>query len=626
MLGLTRSDTAEAKLAKLHDSTSSVQSGRDSGYGSNSLTSHLTNPTTTAARLGHKAQAPPLPIDWDEDEVEDGGYGEGFEQEEGGGYDAELLSEGVGLLCESPPSGMSVIETASEEDESQPTLAPTQSSSQTKSPTPTSPHSFTPLPTTSAVDHAASPPTPPQPASPPIAPSTPSALTDIHDDDPTPKPNRRLPSTFVHPASAAHVPELDTPRRISFNASVRISGGIRGAHSHRSRSRGRPRTPADAFAPVPSTSTFTPITASAAAEHQALLDHLPRNASGQIPPGTSPSTAAAAAVAAVAIQGLHSARSASSSSLLVFGSLGAGGATATGSGSYASSAASRSSSPCSSLYAPLAGPSSFAPSPFFDRGRRDSSEARHQRRRQSFREFLRPGEGSDSESEESEEEEEEEVARDRPDYRAMVAEQERKKVEREARRARRRAEAMGYEVSEYQDQLGRSKVASKKKVREPSPNQLEGGSVGEGSRMGFWARLWSVLDAGWGGGRRGGGVYGVTRADEDNAQRRKAGRRRASTSSRLSQSSTVAEDEPPAPLAPKTEAFVRFGPPGLGRAKQWGWWKYRVGRGWRRVRGAVGVGRCWGRRRRGSGEGEREGLLSGAGVGEGGGYQAIEEV
>ncbi|ORY70766.1 hypothetical protein BCR35DRAFT_307830 [Leucosporidium creatinivorum] len=332
-------------------------------------------------------------------------------------------------------------------------------------------------------------------------------------------------------------------RRISFSGSVRISGGIRSSSkSHRHR---RPPPFADLFTPA------LPPNANPLPSHG-----LPRNASiSSISNSRSGSPSRPSS---------SHGRSLSSSSLLpLYQQPVAREAYSVYSSSPSSQLQSRSSSPCSSIYAPLQAPKNHCPSPMFVpiiSKRKPSSSGL------SFKDYLRGRDyRSDGESDE-------EVFRG---YRELVERQRRKRERWERRRQR--------------------------------ELDLERGT---GS---FWTKVSDLLAIGAAGSRaRGGGVgYGATATTSLGSRGRRGSapeeeRRARRARSRLSissdgiddESSSDEEEEEAQHLANKrsaasgaggrgsstpkikTEEDVRFGT-APGRWITISWWKYKIGEWWK---------------------------------------------
>lgn len=383
-----------------------------------------------------------------------------------------------------------------------------------------------------------------------------------------------------YPLPTASCEQPAAQRAITFNPSVRIGGGLRGSSSRRASSRGRARVnSADVFAPI--NILRTP---GVDGERRPSIEAIARKASRE---------GAADGNATAAPHSVHAARSGSTSSLMVFGSFGGGYASSAASGAH-----SRSSSPASSIYAPLTAPSATCPTPYFNRPP-SLLDRQQQARRQSFREFLKPGSGRDSSD--SEDEEEEEPDSTKSNYKALLREQERRKAERTAARAHRRGLRLGAEANdEAAAEEGMASAGLLANLVSPK----------------FWTRLLDVVASGAGGaGRRGGGVYGTTPAAL------RAGKKRSGSGDSSRSLGNGSEVDAPisspvrsrptinwrdhphlasgvyATSAAHTEAFVRFGPPGMRRAKQVGWWRYKMGQGWRVVARAVGDGICCGVRK-----------------------------
>lgn len=241
-------------------------------------------------------------------------------------------------------------------------------------------------------------------------------------------------------------------RRISFSNSVRISGGIRTStrpHRHR---RPLPEV-ADMFTPAEALPRGPRRSASAASHASSLSSS--RAASPSRPPGV-----------ALSRDGSFS------SSLLPLHHQTTGG-TATYSfysSSPGSQLPSRSSSPCSSIYAPLQASKKHCPSPMLVQPPR-----RLQDGTLSFKDYLRGREGSMSESDED-------VVRG---YRELVEQQRRKRERWDHRRRHRRARL----------------------------SEVEDGDEDEEPALGFWSRVGELLAIGAAGtGNRGAMIvnYGAT--------------------------------------------------------------------------------------------------------------------
>lgn len=312
-------------------------------------------------------------------------------------------------------------------------------------------------------------------------------------------------------------------RRISFSDSVRISGGIR-SKSHRHR---RPPPFVDLFAPLPlppNATERTPLTLN--------THHVARNPSisslsnsRSNSPNRPPSP-----------HGIFT-RNLSSSSLLPLH--GARDAYSIYSSSPTSQMPSRSSSPCSSIYAPLQAPKSHCPAPGFVRL---TPKRKPTHGGISLKDYLR---GRDSRSDG---ESDEEVFRG---YRELVERQRRKKERWEKRRKR--------------------------------EQELENGT---GS---FWTKVTDLLAVrAAGAGTRGGVGYGATtttlgRGQEDGRSAKRS-RSRLSISSEGGDESSSSDEEQQVgskrgrPSAPriKTEADVRFGT----APRRWlttAWWSWKLG-------------------------------------------------
>lgn len=209
-----------------------------------------------------------------------------------------------------------------------------------------------------------------------------SSSSDVDQSEPIALVTRRVPSEGA---------TVDLSRRISFNSSVRIAGGVRSSsrqHVHSTLSD-------DFFSPVASTSTLPPSleSPSQANERTPLVPRHPPNSRG-----TSPSSRS---------------RRASNISLTPYHST----STPTTSGFP-----SRSSSPCSSIYAPLTQPKQHCPSPMMVR-----PPAKKAKVGITFNEYLRG----------REQENQEDVVRG---YRELVEDQRQKRERAESRRAKRAAD------------------------------------------------------------------------------------------------------------------------------------------------------------------------------------------
>lgn len=336
-------------------------------------------------------------------------------------------------------------------------------------------------------------------------------------------------------------------RRISFSGSVRISGGFRSsakAHRHR-----RPPPFADLFTPA------LPPNAAPLASHG-----LPRNASiSSITNSRSGSPSRSS----------HGRNLSSSSLLPLYQQPVVREAYSVYSSSPSSQLQSRSSSPCSSIYAPLQAPKNHCPSPMFVpfiSKRKPSTSGL------SFKDYLRGRDyRSDGESDE-------EVFRG---YRELV-ERQRRKRERWERRRQRELE-------------------------------LEQG------RGSFWTKVTELLAIGAAGSRaRGGGVgYGATAttslggrgrgelaSDEERRVRRTMSGLSISSDGIDDESSSDEEEEEAQHLVNKraaalgargrtsstpkikTEEDVRFGT-APGRWMTVSWWRYKVGEWWKSLAGLL---------------------------------------
>lgn len=368
-----------------------------------------------------------------------------------------------------------------------------------------------------------------------VIPATPSEAEDDKpsDDDDEEEEEDPEDGALVYRIPSELAEELQH-RRISFSDSVRISGGIRssaGPHRHR-----RPPPFADLFAPglPPNATERTPLSLSSQAiTRSASVSSVSNSRSG------SPNR-------------LFTRNFSSSSILQPI----ARDAYSIYSSSPTSQLQSRSSSPCSSIYAPLQAPKNHCPSPMFVRvapKRKGSSSGI------SFKDYLR---GRDTRSDG---ESDEEVFRG---YRDLVDRQMRKRERWEKRKRRDEARASG-----------------------------------KGS---FWSRVGDLLAIGAGVGTRTGGVgYGATattalgsrgrrrRARDEEERARRTRSRLSISSDGMDDDSSSSDDEEVArqsrswtgrnsaqsqPPNVKSEVDVRFG----AAPRRWttlSWWGWKV-RGW----------------------------------------------
>ncbi|GAA5890878.1 hypothetical protein JCM5296_003451 [Sporobolomyces johnsonii] len=354
------------------------------------------------------------------------------------------------------------------------------------------------------------------------------------------------PLSFGHPATAA-----ENAQRISFSKSVRISGGIRSS----SRSRRKHRPIGDVF-PGPG-----------ATERSHLLSGQPRLSASPSPLLVASVTSSSSPSRSVSPAGRGSSqphllaprpRRPSSSSSYLSSSY---PYPASYSGSPGSHIPSRSSSPCSSIYAPLQPPSKHCPNPIWVRPAAAKLQRQASATGLSFPEYLRNGYGAVVDDDDEEDSDADPPA---PRYAELVQQQRRKKARWEERKRQRLVEAQ--------------------KRR-----------VGQG---GFWDKLAGMLALGMVGvgAGRGGGAFGTADMVHTSLPRRPGsissspnrsrsrgvanGASSGPASSRpksiLSTSSSVSstsdgDGEPPVPSPPrrppppppprdKTEADVRFGP------------------------------------------------------------------
>ncbi|GAA5920450.1 hypothetical protein JCM6882_002080 [Rhodosporidiobolus microsporus] len=257
-------------------------------------------------------------------------------------------------------------------------------------------------------------------------------------------------------------------QRISFNNSVRIGGARGGHHSHRH----PPFFPTD---PTERTSLFAPQARTVSAPPSLLVASVtaPSPLSRSISPApsdhrgrssASPSRSTSPGPSRSRRPSLASSHLSSSHTYLQHGSV--------YSTSPASYAASRSSSPCSSIYAPLQRPSKTCPNPMFVRPAGALRGVRRSRSGSvlSFQDFLRNGgrfpELDDEDSDDDDDGDTDEP--DRPDYRDLVEQQRQRKAKWEARR--------------------KAKEAQRRK-RERRASEGSGGG-------GFWDRLAQLLALG----------------------------------------------------------------------------------------------------------------------------------
>ncbi|KAM0752467.1 hypothetical protein T439DRAFT_324559 [Meredithblackwellia eburnea MCA 4105] len=234
-------------------------------------------------------------------------------------------------------------------------------------------------------------------------------------------------------------------RRISFNSSVRISGGMGKKNKHH---RHHPSIQADTYVPPSSSPSNSDYRGKARVPSSSSLYSLPPNASG-FARSSSPG-------------GSHIRRGSSGSLHPHHHS---------GYSSAATSAVpSRSSSPCSSIYAPLQPPSQTCPSPMMVRPPPKRTKG------MTFSEYLR-GRAEDNDESTSR------------GYRELVEAQRRKKARWEARRS------------------GSTAERDRNRERERLTPSIRGPQEAEG----FWARIKQLVSSGMGGGA-GGGPRGGGRA------------------------------------------------------------------------------------------------------------------
>ncbi|GAA6003869.1 hypothetical protein JCM10207_006444 [Rhodosporidiobolus poonsookiae] len=360
---------------------------------------------------------------------------------------------------------------------------------------------------------------------------------------------RHLP--FRIPSTAAH-----NSQRISFSNSVRI-GGRHGSKHHRHQL-------ADAFVPPAPT------------ERTSLLAPLPRPISAPSALLVASVTASSSPSRSVSPGPSHSRRP----SLTAYSHL--PNAYSTSPTSYG---ASRSSSPCSSIYAPLQPPSRFCPNPMFVRPAGAAGSLRRSRSGSmlSFQEYLRSGGRIPFDPDDDDSDEDELGSADeeqRAEYRELVEQQRRRKARWEAKRRKR-----------------------------PPPARRESHERVETGGGGFWDRLSQLLVLGIAGSGSGRGaavnvvVAPPTPLGRGSSPARPSPLRRRSSSDSLASD----DDEPPRRSRPfsssstKTEADVRFGP-APGRYFRLDWLKHKLAElvqaarralataaeGWRR---AMGEGR-----------------------------------
>ncbi|GAA5823096.1 hypothetical protein JCM11251_007484 [Rhodosporidiobolus azoricus] len=259
-------------------------------------------------------------------------------------------------------------------------------------------------------------------------------------------------------------------QRISFNNSVRIGGTRGGHHSHRH----PPFLPQ--AVPTERTSLLAPqsrpvsgpsplLVASVTASSPLSRSLSPGATTHRGRPSSSPSRSTSPGPSRASRPSFASSHMSSSHTYLHQGSI--------YSTSPASYAASRSSSPCSSIYAPLQLPSKTCPNPMYVRPAGALRGIRRSRSGSvlSFQDFLRNGgrfpEADDEDSDDEDEDEMDEP--ERLDYRDLVEQQRQKKARWEARR--------------------KAKEAQRKKRKRPRLG-------GEGGGHGFWDRLAALLALG----------------------------------------------------------------------------------------------------------------------------------
>ncbi|KDE09430.1 hypothetical protein MVLG_00333 [Microbotryum lychnidis-dioicae p1A1 Lamole] len=292
------------------------------------------------------------------------------------------------------------------------------------------------------------------------------------DEEMPPLEFNRRPSTLDNDPNSAHYPSEDSseqPRRISFSSSVRISGGIR-SKGRSSRTRQRPAIPSDLFSPAPSTSFA--LTVEDVARMGYMAHPLPRNASLNQSRGSSRTNSPSRGATTAGISILRTVSS--SSSLGIHNSYREAAILNGGASSiYSSSVPSRSSSPCSSIYAPLKRPSETCPNPMSVKppAKRVRSAPRTSVSGLSFREFLRLNGLSRSGDADGAGAEDEESMAERG-YRELVEEQRRRKE----RLDKRKKQHTGRASSVLNGDLGQDPTASR----------------------GFWNRVWGMLGNGSG--------------------------------------------------------------------------------------------------------------------------------
>ncbi|SCV71577.1 BQ2448_3165 [Microbotryum intermedium] len=300
------------------------------------------------------------------------------------------------------------------------------------------------------------------------------AVTDDPDEedeeDMPPLEFNRRPSSFGNDPNSMNCPSENSPeqpRRISFSSSVRISGGIR-SKGRSSRQRQRAAIPNDLFSPAPSGSSA--MTADNVARMGYMAHPLPRNAS-LTQSRSSSRTNSPSRVATPA--GISILRTVSSSSSLGIHNSYREAAILNGGASsiYSSSVPSRSSSPCSSIYAPLKRPSETCPNPMSVKppAKRVRSPRRPSASGISFREFLRLNGLSRSGDIEGAGADDEESMAERG-YRELVEEQ------------RKRKERLDKRKKQYAGRA--SSLSNWELVDDPAASR------------GFWDRVWGMLGNG----------------------------------------------------------------------------------------------------------------------------------
>ncbi|KAL8293733.1 hypothetical protein RQP46_000434 [Phenoliferia psychrophenolica] len=503
----------ESKLKRLAPASTSQRAADDSGYAS-------------SGRVLSPPQAPFEDPDEEDDELpEDAAYGDDAAED-----DSEQREEGAGLLwgVETGSGGSSAISRIDECDEhlsEMDALGHTPLSSTTGSPV----LAF-------------------------LVPPTPRAPDAGDDDNAIENENADGNEPHVLEFRVPSDSYTDPRRRISFNSSVRISGGIGGRKSRASKV-----LAVDLFSPPPgSEKTRSPSTSSARS--------FPPNASSNSRP-SSPNDA-------------HS-RTGSSGSLQQPFQLSGYSSTAT------SAVPSRSSSPCSSIYAPLQPPSATCPSPMLVR----PPPKRAKGLSMSFAEYLR-GRADDTE---------ETAAHG---YRDLVEAQRRKKTRFEQRRSPR-----GSGASRERSKLANGGDAEPtESLWDKIKQMLATGAAGAGSRGGRSFSHYGSLDTSTKRSRSSRALDDDDDEDEEEDRRlasRGRGRGRGGRIARkkpstLSLSSVSdADDEGGGRDArsavsdddegfyaglpsmnrrierPKTQADVMFGPAPT-RWSRWDWWVWRI--------------------------------------------------